>query len=360
MNDREDSELTGTQQTEVEIMTREYTHDEGALLQVKALKKYFPVKKGLFSRISGYVKAVDNISFDISVKETLGLVGESGCGKTTAGRTIIRLLEATSGEVVFDGGNVFDLNREELRRIRRSMQIIFQDPYGSLNPRMTVGNIVGEALSVHKIARGKERREMVKDLLVKVGLSPAHINRYPHEFSGGQRQRIGIARALALRPRFIVCDEPVSALDVSIQAQIINLLEELQEDFDLSYLFIAHDLSVVEHISDRVTVMYLGKIVEMSGSDELYKNPMHPYTRALLAAIPIPDPATKRERIILSGDVPSPVNPPRGCRFHTRCKYAMDVCREYEPALLAGGDSHHVACFLHHKSAVEQEQDPEM
>jgi oligopeptide transport system ATP-binding protein len=237
------------------------------------------------------------------------------------------------------------------------MQIIFQDPYGSLNPRMTVGNIVGEALTVHKIARGKQRREIVKELLDKVGLSPSHINRYPHEFSGGQRQRIGIARALALKPRFIVCDEPVSALDVSIQAQIINLLEELQEDFSLSYLFIAHDLSVVEHISDRVAVMYLGKIVELADGDELYRNPLHPYTRALLAAIPVPDPATKREKIILSGDVPSPVNPPSGCRFHTRCKFATDICKEHEPALLDTGARHYSACFLQHRSAVKDEEE---
>ena len=341
----------------VEIRAREFPHDEGALLKVKGLKKYFAVKKGMFARVSGHVRAVDNMSFDIREKETLGLVGESGCGKTTAGRTIIRLLEPTEGEVVFDNENVFTLKREALRRMRRSMQVIFQDPYGSLNPRMTVGNIVGEALTVHKIARGKQRREIVRDLLNKVGLSPAHINRYPHEFSGGQRQRIGIARALALKPRFIVCDEPVSALDVSIQAQIINLLEELQEDFNLAYLFIAHDLGVVEHISDRVAVMYLGKIVELAAGDELYMRPLHPYTQALLAAIPVPDPTTKREKIILAGDVPSPVDPPPGCRFHTRCKYAMDICRVHEPALLDIGDRHYAACFLHHKIAVEPEDD---
>lgn len=351
--------MTATTEATVKILEREYVHDETSLVKVKRLKKFFPVKHGLFAKITGYVKAVDNISFDIREKETLGLVGESGCGKTTAGRTIIRLLEPTSGEVIFDDKNVFNLNREELRRMRRNMQIIFQDPYGSLNPRMTVGNIVGEALTVHKIARGKERREIVKELLNKVGLSPSHINRYPHEFSGGQRQRIGIARALALKPRFIVCDEPVSALDVSIQAQIINLLEELQEDFNLSYLFIAHDLSVVEHISDRVAVMYLGKIVEMANGADLYKNPMHPYTRALLSAIPVPDPATKRERIILAGDVPSPVNPPSGCRFHTRCKYVMDMCKEFEPALFDMGGGHLLACFLHHKNAVAKEMDPE-
>jgi len=351
--------LVQADQEKIDIQPREFSRDASALLQVKALKKYFPVKKGLFARVSGYVKAVDNINFDIHEKETLGLVGESGCGKTTAGRTIIRLLDATSGEVIFDDKEVFTLKREDLRRMRRSMQIIFQDPYGSLNPRMTVGNIVGEALTVHRMARGKKRREMVKELLAKVGLSPSHINRYPHEFSGGQRQRIGIARALALRPRFIVCDEPVSALDVSIQAQIINLLEELQEDFNLSYLFIAHDLSVVEHISNRVAVMYLGKIVELTDGDELYRNPLHPYTQALMAAIPVPDPKTKRKKIILSGDVPSPVNPPKGCRFHTRCEYVMDICRQYEPALEDVGEQHYSACFLQHRAAVEDEGEPE-
>ncbi len=320
-----------------------------ALIQVHNLKKYFAVKKGLFAKTYGYVKAVDDISFNISEEETLGLVGESGCGKTTAGRTILRLLDPTDGKVLFQGISVFDLKKEELRRMRRNMQIIFQDPYGSLNPRMTVGNIVGEALSVHKIARGRQRREMVKELLEKVGLSATHINRYPHEFSGGQRQRIGIARAIALKPKFIVSDEAVSALDVSIQAQIINLLEELQSDFKLSYLFIAHDLSVVEHISDRVSVMYLGKIVELATSEEIYKNPLHPYTQALLSAVPVPDPKTKIKRIILPGDVPSPVNPPSGCRFHTRCKYVMDVCKGEEPVLKDVDSNHLVACYLYTK-----------
>lgn len=320
-----------------------------ALIEVHNLKKYFPVQKGLFARTYGYVKAVDGISFNISEEETLGLVGESGCGKTTAGRTILRLLDPTDGKVLFQGVSVFDLKREELRRMRRNMQIIFQDPYGSLNPRMTVGNIVGEALSVHKIARGRQRREMVKELLEKVGLSATHINRYPHEFSGGQRQRIGIARAIALKPKFIVSDEAVSALDVSIQAQIINLLEELQADFKLSYLFIAHDLSVVEHISDRVSVMYLGRIVELATSEEIYKNPLHPYTQALLSAVPVPDPKTKIKRIILPGDVPSPVNPPSGCRFHTRCKYVMDICKGEEPVLKDVDSNHLVACYLYRK-----------
>jgi len=320
---------------------------DGALVEVSRLKKYFPVKRGLFARVSGHVRAVDDISFTIRRKETLGLVGESGCGKTTAGRTILRLLEPTAGEVRFEGQPVFELRREALRRMRRNMQIIFQDPYGSLNPRMTVANIVGEALGVHGIARGAKRREMVKELLDKVGLNPNHLNRYPHEFSGGQRQRIGIARALALRPHFIVCDEPVSALDVSIQAQIINLLEELQDEFELAYLFIAHDLAVVEHISDRVAVMYLGEIVELATSEALYRTPLHPYTEALLSAIPVPDPKTKVKRIILPGDVPSPVNPPKGCRFHPRCPKRFEPCDGEPPPLKDVGDGHFVACYLH-------------
>ena len=319
----------------------------GALLEVRRLKKYFPVKKGLFSRVTGHVRAVDDISFTVGRQETLGLVGESGCGKTTAGRTILRLLEPTAGEVIFEGRPVFELRRKALRRVRRNMQIIFQDPYGSLNPRMTVANIVGEALGVHGIARGAARRELVKELLDKVGLNPSHLNRYPHEFSGGQRQRIGIARALALRPRFIVCDEPVSALDVSIQAQIINLLEQLQDEFELSYLFIAHDLAVVEHISNRVAVMYLGEIVELASSDELYRSPLHPYTEALLSAIPVPDPKTKVKRIILPGDVPSPVDPPSGCRFHPRCPKCFDPCDGLPPALDEISPGHWAACYLH-------------
>jgi oligopeptide transport system ATP-binding protein len=319
----------------------------GALLEVSHLKKYFPVKRGLFSHVIGQVRAVDDISFSIRRKETLGLVGESGCGKTTAGRTILRLLEPTSGEVRFDGRPVFELRREALRRLRRDMQVIFQDPYGSLNPRMTVGNIVGEALSVHGVARGAKRRAIVKELLEKVGLEASHVNRYPHEFSGGQRQRIGIARALALRPKFIVCDEPVSALDVSIQAQIINLLEQLQDEFELSYLFIAHDLAVVEHISDRVAVMYLGEIVELAASEALYATPLHPYTEALLSAIPVPDPRTKAKRIILPGDVPSPMNPPPGCRFHPRCPKRFEPCDGVPPPLEEVSPGHWVACYLH-------------
>ena len=316
------------------------------LLEVRDLKKYFPIKKGLFSRVQGYVRAVDGISFTIGQKETLGLVGESGCGKTTAGRTILRLLEPTAGDVRFEGRSVFTFDKAQQRQMRRNMQVVFQDPFGSLNPRMTVGSIVGEPLAVHRVGARRERKERVKELLQKVGLSADAVNRYPHEFSGGQRQRIGIARAIALNPKFVVCDEPVSSLDVSIQAQIINLLEELQEDFGLSYLFIAHDLSVVQHVSDRVAVMYLGQIVELGDSKGIYEHPMHPYTVALLSAIPVPDPKTKRKRIVLAGDVPSPVNPPAGCRFHTRCKYAMERCKAEEPKLADRGGEHFVACFL--------------
>ncbi|MCS7172900.1 MAG: ABC transporter ATP-binding protein [Armatimonadetes bacterium] len=325
------------------------------ILEVRNLVKHFPVTRGfLFQRQTGVVRAVDGVSFTVREGETLGLVGESGCGKTTLGRVILRLLEPTSGEAIFQGRNIFQLNREELRRLRRDMQIIFQDPYSSLNPRMTVGDIVGEPLEIHRLARGRERIRRVQELLEIVGLSPYHINRYPHEFSGGQRQRIGIARALAVNPKFIICDEPVSALDVSIQAQIINLLQELQREFRLTYLFIAHDLSVVKHISDRIAVMYLGKIVELAPADELFANPQHPYTEALLSAVPIPDPEIRRERILLPGDVPSPVNPPSGCRFHTRCMYAVDRCAVEEPRLEEVSPGHWVACpvrpFRHQRS----------
>jgi len=320
--------------------------DNNRLVEVTDLKKYFPVKKGLFSRVQGHVRAVDGISFTIGSKKTLGLVGESGCGKTTAGRTILRLLEPTEGDVRFEGHSVFELHRKQLRRMREDMQIVFQDPFGSLNPRMTVGSIVGEPLAVHRRGRRKERKGIVQELLEKVGLSADAVNRYPHEFSGGQRQRIGIARAIALKPKFVVCDEAVSALDVSIQAQIINLLQDLQEDFGLSYLFIAHDLSVVQHVSDRVAVMYLGKIVEMGDAKSIYDDPQHPYTLALMSAVPVPDPKTKMKRIILPGDVPSPVDPPPGCRFHTRCKYVMDICRKEEPPLRDRGGGHLTACFL--------------
>ena len=321
--------------------------ENNILLKVRDLKKYFPVRSGLFSKIIGYVKVVDGISFDIKEGETLGLVGESGCGKTTAGRTILRLLEPTSGKVEISGKDIYRLKKEEIRRARREIQIIFQDPFGSLNPRMTVGDIVGESLFIHNIAKNrKSGEERVKKLLETVGLNANHMRRYPHEFSGGQRQRIGIARALALNPKLIICDEPVSALDVSIQAQVINLLEELQREFKLTYLFIAHDLSVVKHISDKVAVMYLGKIVELTTTEDLYSNPLHPYTKALLSAVPIPDPTLNRHRIVLEGDVPSPFNPPKGCRFHPRCSYAKPICKKEDPELIEFGKGHYVACHL--------------
>lgn len=326
-------------------MAREQSN---ALLEVKDLVKHFPIRQGIiFSRQVGAVQAVDGVSFTVNKGETLGLVGESGCGKTTTGRLILRLLEPTSGEIYFDGKNIPELPKDEMRELRKDLQIIFQDPYGSLNPRMTVGDIIGEPLHIHKIARGKDKEKRVRELLDVVGLNAFHARRFPHEFSGGQRQRIGIARALAVNPRLIVCDEPVSALDVSIQAQVINLLQDLQKEYGLTYLFIAHDLSVVKHISDRVAVMYLGKIVELTDKDELYRNPKHPYTQALLSAIPVPDPTVKKERILLHGDVPSPINPPSGCRFHTRCPKVMDICKVKEPEFVdTTGDGHFVACHL--------------
>jgi len=326
------------------------------ILEVRNLVKHFPITKGfIVQRQVGAVKAVDGVTFSIRRGETLGLVGESGCGKTTTGRVILRLMEPTSGEAIFEGRNIFKLSKEDLRKMRRDMQIIFQDPYSSLNPRMTVGDIIGEPLEIHNLARGKEKLRRVQELLEVVGLSPYHVNRYPHEFSGGQRQRIGIARALAVNPKLIICDEPVSALDVSIQAQVLNLLQELQKEFGLTYLFIAHDLSVVKHISDRIAVMYLGKIAEVAEADEMFENPQHPYTEALLSAVPIPDPGMRRERIILPGDVPSPVNPPQGCRFHTRCLYARESCSVNEQVLIDyWGNGHEVACevlpFRHQRS----------
>ena len=322
------------------------TPDGALLLEVRGLKKYFPVRRGLLRRVTGYVKAVDDVSFELKRKQTLGLVGESGCGKTTAGRTILRLLEPTGGEILFRGRDLAGLSSGALRAERRNMQIVFQDPYSSLNPRMTAGGIIGEALAIHGIARGADQRERVRGLIERVGLEAAHMDRYPHEFSGGQRQRIGIARALALNPDFIVCDEPVSALDVSIQAQVINLLEDLQEQFDLSYLFIAHDLSVVRHISDRVAVMYMGKIVEIGARDEVFVNALHPYTLALLSAVPVPDPKSQRKRIVLKGGVPSAFNPPDYCRFYDRgCPRRMPACKQSEPPLLDVAPDHKVACF---------------
>ena len=316
------------------------------LVEVHDLKKHFPIYGGVLSRITGHVHAVDGVSFGIRAGETFGLVGESGCGKTTVGRLILRLLKPTAGRVTFDGHDLFALGPESMRALRREMQIVFQDPFASLNPRMTVGEIIGEPLEIYDVARGKDRLEPVQQLLDMVGLQPSDVNRYPHEFSGGQRQRIGIARALALRPKFIICDEPVSALDVSIQSQILNLLNELQEQFQLTYLFIAHGLHVIRHVSDRVAVMYLGKLVEVAAADELFASPLHPYTRALMSAIPVPDPDAHRERIVLEGDVPSPINPPKGCRFHTRCSQYMPRCREEEPQLNEVASGRRVACHL--------------
>ncbi len=320
------------------------------LLSVKNLKKHFPVRSGFFSSISGWVKAVDDLSFEVYAGETLGLVGESGCGKTTAGRALLRLIEPTSGTIHFDGKNLLQMGKSELRHMRSRMQLIFQDPYSSLNPRMTVGNIVGEALKVHGIATGADLDHRLSQLLDRVGLSPSYRSRYPHEFSGGQRQRIGIARALALNPCFIVCDEAVSALDVSIQAQIINLLREIQDEDHLAYLFISHDLNVVQHIANRVAVMYLGKIVEMAPTKTLFESPKHPYTQALISANPVPDPEVIHEAKLLQGDVPSPNNPPAGCHFHTRCPVVMEKCKHVQPPLTqigTGGQKQLVWCHLH-------------
>jgi oligopeptide transport system ATP-binding protein len=323
------------------------------LLEVTDLVKHFPVRKGLLRRQVASVHALDGVSLTIHEGETIGLVGESGCGKTTLGRCIVRLLEPTAGDIVFEGRSIARLDERRLRPVRRQMQIVFQDPYASLNPRKRVGKIVAAPMRIHSVGSRRQRRARARELLEVVGLSPEHYNRYPHEFSGGQRQRIGVARALALRPKLIVADEPVSALDVSIQAQIVNLLDELQDDFGLTYVFIAHDLGVVRHVSDRIAVMYLGKIVELSPAEELYEKPIHPYTEALISAIPIPDPdlSAERERIVLQGDVPSPIEPPAGCRFHPRCRYATDVCKQVEPPLVDHGGGHFAAC--HHPLHVK-------
>ncbi|MCM3489950.1 dipeptide ABC transporter ATP-binding protein [Alkalihalophilus marmarensis] len=317
------------------------------LLEVNGLKKYFDVHGGFLSKKVGEVKAVDDVSFTVYEGEILGIVGESGCGKSTTGKSILRLIEPTEGEVKFEGRDVTKLSDEEMRKLRRDMQIIFQDPYASLNPRHNIERIISEPLLVHGIGTKEERRKKVAELLEVVGLSSYHANRYPHQFSGGQRQRIGIARALAVNPKLVICDEPVSALDVSVQSQILNLMEDLKDEFKLTYVFIAHDLSVVKHISDRVGVMYLGRMVELAGKDALYEEPKHPYTKALLSAVPVPDPDAKADRMILEGDVPSPSNPPSGCTFHTRCPECMDICKTERPALQDVGDDHFVACHLY-------------
>jgi oligopeptide/dipeptide ABC transporter ATP-binding protein len=328
------------------IVTRAQVLDRRTnLVEIKDLVKYFPVRGGLLQRTMAHVQAVDGVSFTIREGETLGLVGESGCGKTTIGRTMLRLIEPTSGEIRFDGADILKLSGRELKAMRRNMQIIFQDPYASLDPRIPVGESIAEGLRIHKVGTRRQQNEIVIDTLRKVGMEDYYARRYPHEFSGGQRQRIGIARALALRPRFIVADEPVSALDVSIQSQVLNILKDLQGEFNLTFMFIAHNLSVVEHISDRVAVMYLGKMVELADRDELFRNPLQPYTQALMSAIPIPDPSIRRERIILQGDVPSPLNPPKGCRFHPRCPVAMAACSHIEPPLLEITPGHWVACL---------------
>jgi oligopeptide/dipeptide ABC transporter ATP-binding protein len=327
-------------------MQTDNNHQGETLVEVNNLVKYFPVRSGLLQRVVNQVKAVDDVSFFVKKGETLGLVGESGCGKTTVGRTMLRLIEPTAGAVKFQGQDVFSMKPHDLKIARRDMQIIFQDPYASLDPRVPIGESVMEGLHIHKIGTPRERVDIMLETLSKVGLESYHSRRYPHEFSGGQRQRIGIARALALRPKFIICDEPVSALDVSIQSQVLNILKDLQVEFGLTYLFIAHNLSVVEHVSDRVAVMYLGKMVELTTREELFRNPLHPYTQALMSAIPVPNPRLKRQRTILKGDVPSPLNPPSGCRFHTRCPVAIEKCSHEEPQFKELLPDHWVACWV--------------
>ncbi len=332
-------------------MTIPVTISPKDLLVVDNLKTYYPVRAGILQRVVAHVKAVDDVSFTVRAGETFGLVGESGCGKSTIGRTILRLQEPTAGSVYFDGEDLFNKRPGEMKALRRDMQIVFQDPYSSLDPRMPIGETIAEGLEIHGMGNRRERQAVVLEMLDKVGLNPYHANRYPHEFSGGQRQRIGIARALALRPKFIICDEPVSALDVSIQSQVLNLLRNLSEEFSLTYLFIAHNLSVVEHISDRVGVMYLGKLVEVANREDLYRNPQHPYTQALLSAIPLPRPRARRERIILRGELPSPLNPPSGCRFHTRCPLAIERCKVEVPAFEEKTPNHFTACHLVERSS---------
>ncbi len=331
------------------------SNGDAPLIETIHLKKYFPIRKGVLQHEVARVHAVDDVSLQVHQGETLGLVGESGCGKSTFGRTIVRLLEPTDGDVRFEGRSIAKLGARAMRPLRREMQMVFQDPFASLNPRKRVGSIIGDPMKIHHVGDKKDRRQRVQELLETVGLSPEHYNRFPHEFSGGQRQRIGVARALALRPKLIVADEPVSALDVSIQAQMINLLEELQDEFKLTYVFIAHDLGVVRHVSDRIAVMYLGKIFELSPAEELYERPIHPYTEALLSAVPIPDPdlSEQRERIVLQGDVPSPISPPSGCRFHPRCRYATEICQQVEPPLVSYGNNHLAAC--HHPLNVDEQ-----